>query len=789
MRPKNAFTLVEVIISIALLGAISIFIINMTQGYLMMSKGVDYTVLTFNAQDEMEELLVSEKQKFVDDKDDLGTEITVFGKTVNIKGVSVSVLKDSNRTYAAYVTKYVLPEPLAPVLDDFKVKVYLQGTETEAFPWYEDSIEIYAKYNINPEPAIYQSRNRWYISSDGEKNPVFPSNYEVYSEEVVDNPKIKYEDTLAKNTTGTPLLPKRFYYFEARPFTIEGKIALERNEDRILVLNRNGSDLWQDFIENAHFERVKALKPDTTVDVMQNPDWPTLDLGWESRKDPEGAMLSTSIPASIGNKAFKSRISFEMDKDALVKNTTVLGAGVSLQDDSNNGYMLTFDAINNKINLNKLHSGEYDGDQPLKTIDVLTDPALEKFRVTVAGKAVFDWTKSFYTTLIYKPEEKQLEFQLEFMDTGDKLVSSDLVSIDLVEPLVEPKQIGFKAYSGLKYTSDQQFEISDKYERNYSAHFYNLTVNTLDAPPEDDVVDIIIKENIFVYGSKIDFNGDEVIGVDSAVFISDEGGTLEYANLNGGAIINVSNIYIQGKVDLDFGGADLGSPLHPGEIHVDNDVRFGHGGRDIYGDMYIHGDFRNGHATIHGDVFVDGDFGLGSGIGRSYYDFLNQPGHVYYTGDLIEMPSYFDLSRIGKLATKVDYVKPAEIPPLEMPTYHDRDWYLSRGYTENSSVRLEDNMKLYVDSFNTTWSWLPTTKNVIIVAKSGDITIQNMGNSTLTGILFAPNGKVTFSGKRFEGLVIAKDGFYVPSGGTVVEFISALNFVNSEDVPLKAPDK
>jgi len=101
-------------------------------------------------------------------------------------------------------------------------------------------------------------------------------------------------------------------------------------------------------------------------------------------------------------------------------------------------------------------------------------------------------------------------------------------------------------------------------------------------------------------------------------------------------------------------------------------------------------------------------------------------------------------------------------------------------------------LKLFVNNFkgsSDTSNNAP--KNVIIVAKTGNIEITNMwkDGDAMTGILFAPNGKVTFTGGGFKGLVIAKDGFFVPSGGTYVEFLTALNFVTKTDIPFRAPIK
>jgi hypothetical protein len=62
--------------------------------------------------------------------------------------------------------------------------------------------------------------------------------------------------------------------------------------------------------------------------------------------------------------------------------------------------------------------------------------------------------------------------------------------------------------------------------------------------------------------------------------------------------------------------------------------------------------------------------------------------------------------------------------------------------------------------------------------------LTGLGGSGVTGVLFAPNGKVTFNGGFFEGVVIARDGFFVTSGGTQVTFRNiAEYFSDPNDYP------
>ncbi|MCW8849344.1 MAG: DUF1800 domain-containing protein, partial [Melioribacteraceae bacterium] len=68
----------------------------------------------------------------------------------------------------------------------------------------------------------------------------------------------------------------------------------------------------------------------------------------------------------------------------------------------------------------------------------------------------------------------KLEFQLQYSNEADEVISSNIISVDLGSTLITPEFVGFKSYSGLNYIPDSQYEITDKYQRNYGSHFYNL---------------------------------------------------------------------------------------------------------------------------------------------------------------------------------------------------------------------------------------------------------------------------------------------------------------------------
>lgn len=298
-----------------------------------------------------------------------------------------------------------------------------------------------------------------------------------------------------------------------------------------------------------------------------------------------------------------------------------------------------------------------------------------------------------------------------------------------------------------------------------------------DTEDQDDVIDDIINENVFVYGSSLDFSGREVVGHEATIVIR-EG--LDTGDLNRGSHINVSNIYFGGNVSLDGGSASLGSSQEPGIIYVNGNLELWTGGRNIFGDVYVRGNFRLKDARIHDNVYVDGDVELG------WTPWLSNDSRIYYTGN-IDHPAWYDQTILDKcinvenLNDAPGYDESLEMPDYDIPGPRPDQWYAERGYA--SSGLLTSDLKIFADSYSST-NWRPTAENVVIVSK-GDITITGLGGSGLTGVLYAPYGKVTFGGSFFEGTVIARDGFYVERGGSNVTFINIEDFFPShDDIPI-----
>ncbi|NLM29744.1 MAG: PKD domain-containing protein [Methanomicrobiales archaeon] len=281
---------------------------------------------------------------------------------------------------------------------------------------------------------------------------------------------------------------------------------------------------------------------------------------------------------------------------------------------------------------------------------------------------------------------------------------------------------------------------------------------------EEAFIDFIIEENVFVYGNALALSGDNVDGPEATIIIT---GDLNTANTNLGASINVSYIYIDGDVNINSGSASLGSSTNPGRICINGNLKIGTGNRSIYGEVYVNGNCDLEGVWLHGNMSVNGDLTL-----RREDTGLEDYARIYYTGALTSFNNVND-STLEK-CIKQETVQGFTMPEQEIPLTKPDSWYMERDYV--SSGNLTSNMKIFADSYTSSGS----ATNVVIIASDGDISITGWGNK-VTGVFFAPNGKVTFSGDSLEGVVIARDGFHVTSYGSTVTFKNIEEYITDPE--------
>ena len=274
----------------------------------------------------------------------------------------------------------------------------------------------------------------------------------------------------------------------------------------------------------------------------------------------------------------------------------------------------------------------------------------------------------------------------------------------------------------------------------------------------------VVNESVFVYGTQLHFEGNTITGENATIIVM---GPLLSTELDGGAKINVSTIYVDGYVDLGASNVALGYQPRPGNTYINGYLK---SQADLYGEIHVAGNATLTGAKIHGNVSVNGN--LTVDWWKPTYD---TNSYIYYTGSLITPGG--DNSRCIHKDTLPGFT----IPNLPIPSPKTADWYAAKGYV--STVPLTSNMKIYsTGGYTSTVSG--TASNVIIVAADGDITLSP-GGSHVTGILFAPKGRVTLDTvNSFEGVVIARDGLYVLGGGNFVTFKNLEDYIsNSADYP------
>lgn len=276
-----------------------------------------------------------------------------------------------------------------------------------------------------------------------------------------------------------------------------------------------------------------------------------------------------------------------------------------------------------------------------------------------------------------------------------------------------------------------------------------------------------VDDDIAFYAKKFVFNGVSINAVTGGIVMDG----IETHNLNGNSLLNASNLYFNGPVKMDGGSASFGSSANPGEICVAGDLDLWVGGRNVYGDVRVDGNFRLKDARMHGDVFVNGNVELG------WTPQIHK--NIYYTG-ILSAPAYFDTGLLNK-CVKVSSVDSFVIPISEY-SLRDTNWYINNGYTikGNTTEAITPNAKWVVDDYYNT-NWQNISGYNIIISK-GDIVLR--GGNGFTGALIAPNGRVEYTGDgEFNGTIISKYETSLSKAGNVFNFKSLWEMFG-DDMPV-----
>lgn len=294
----------------------------------------------------------------------------------------------------------------------------------------------------------------------------------------------------------------------------------------------------------------------------------------------------------------------------------------------------------------------------------------------------------------------------------------------------------------------------------------------------DDFTVEDFEEEVFVYSPSIYFSGSSVSG-DGGTVIS---GGLTTNDLGGGSSINVTNIYFNGPVIMDGGSASFGNADEPGNIYVNGNLELLNGDRNMYGDIHVNGNFKLKDAIIHGKVYVNGNLEFTeNNINKDLKEYLE---YIEYTGDLID-PKNFKAD-LGDKLRKVDSVPSFTIPEFSIELKED-SWYMENGYIIKGNVEetVPDNARWVVNNYNyfnwPRWDVNDGYLDNIVIISRNDIIINTA--TSFSGILIAPNGKVTINQGEFNGVIISKDGFEA-GYGSIVNMFPLSDFFTEENMPI-----
>jgi len=324
---------------------------------------------------------------------------------------------------------------------------------------------------------------------------------------------------------------------------------------------------------------------------------------------------------------------------------------------------------------------------------------------------------------------------------------------------------------------NNQFEIQTTIETNRPSQ--SAVAIEIERPEKgQDLYDFLKDNYIFTYSQNLLISGSASMYGNGTIIITN-GDSSDLKFTGGGSKLLSKEIYLdrKGKNVILDDSAQLGSLENTDIVSIKGNVKLNHGTSQIAGkNIFIDGNVEfNNEAFIKAKrLFISGD------VNFNYETAKITAEEIYINGAVKKFkPNLNHLSRIEK---KFDIAIMPMHKTLNPMKSRNRDWYTKNNYV--SGGKLLNGMKVYTTDYNY-GSWMGDTKNVVIVSEK-DIVISNMGGSSLSGVLIAPNGKVVFNGEKFEGIIITKNGITMGQGNTPVTFKNIEEYIpNKNEFPLQ----
>ncbi len=314
MKRKSGFTLVEIIVSLAIIGIIAAAMIPVFALQLnMMANTKKLTTGVFAAQADVENAIYTLKEALTtpattDEAAIPGvTEVkrTVFGREVTVYRLHSEFTDRPDKSFLVFLSQTLAQKELRTLLRADGVTIEVSGeTEHELADLKKSPAPtLKGKYAPNTDPKWYVNLYRWYVSKEGDPDPVFPDDYT----------RIPMPGTVPDSLNNLSRYANRYIIFTVTPVDIHGIRGHEvRSNNAVYILGkewRTGLFAWVDKDANTMFEDAADVR------VEKSLAWP-LNIGFDSSvpfPDPaEPARLldpqngSLYVPMSIDRAAGKT---------------------------------------------------------------------------------------------------------------------------------------------------------------------------------------------------------------------------------------------------------------------------------------------------------------------------------------------------------------------------------------------------------------------------------------------------------------------------------------------------
>ena len=290
MKNKNAgFTLIEVLVAITLVAIIAIGIIPAFAAQFKMTLDTkNLTTSAFDSQGEFEQAISELKQALVDPLIDenaidgvTATTKSIFGRTMTVYKISKLYTENENKSFLAFLSKKLAEMEVRQMLVATGVRIEVSNETVHELADMKKTPKptLIGKVDTNTDPNWYANLYKWYVSNEGNPDPVWPEDYE----------RLTFTGVTPPNLNDLTKEVNRYIVFTVTPVDIHGFRGTEvRSSNEVYVLGeewRSGVFAWVDKNANASYYG----EDDVMIAKINDYKWHLLDGfdGAETFLDPE----------------------------------------------------------------------------------------------------------------------------------------------------------------------------------------------------------------------------------------------------------------------------------------------------------------------------------------------------------------------------------------------------------------------------------------------------------------------------------------------------------------------